>query len=711
MGAAVGGRARETWIRLWALALGCFCALVSLHPIHESDPFWHLTLGRAVLEHGARVVPEPSAFPDFSDPAVAPEWLWDVTTYALHEAGGWPALAVFLAALAFLIGPAVVGLLSGARAGGAAPPAAAVGLVAVLVVALAASRVRLRPQTAFLVLLPTFLWLCQRYADAPRQARARLGAALVGLEVLWAQVHGSFVLGPAVFGLAVAPAWLRRPAARDAALHAAVGGALLLGWLSSAHGTGTFHYVVSHGAGDAALHVHDLHPPDWASFDPTAGPFALAYLALWALALAGMLVGRRADGAGLGLALLGVALLATANRFFAAAGILLSPLAVRGAAELAAAFPRPRGWLAAASACALLPLAWAGAVVDERYGPLGRVGEAEGVHPRAAAAFLGGAPEGARVLSAFSAGGPLGFWLDGRVRTYVDARTPLYFDASDFALARDLFVYADAMGRGLERFGALAVVVERERPGCTNLASGAVGDWVPAVVEPRFTTFVPRGLAPGLRTLEPCGGEFLGEQACREGGAALAADVAQLARLGESPFLGYLRAEGALRCAGDASAAAALLPDPGAARVYRDPRARLAGRILLARGDIAGALEALGPLARAGDLDALNLLGSAAAREPARSADLRRILESAAASGSDRTPPELRANLALVCMRDGDAECVRFHAIRAAARGVSRAREPLRWLAAQHPSARVRRDAARWLETLDGAPRSASADR
>jgi hypothetical protein len=691
------GSAERRGMRLLALAVGLGCALSAWHPIHDTDPFWHLMLGRAVLAEGSRHVPDPAAFPDWSEPVVVAEWLWEVACYGLYQAGGWGALTLFTCAVAGLAGLALVRML---RAQARAAPLAAVALVAVVSAVLVSARLRMRPQTAFLAILPVFVLLAQAYARAPAAGRLRLAAGLLGLELFWAQLHGSFVLGPALFAIAAGAAWLRDRSSRAGLTHAGVLALLLAAGLTSAHGLGTVHYVLAHGAGDAALHIEDLHPPTWGSFDPTAHPFAAAYLVLWALALAGALVARRFDLERWGFALLGVALLATANRFFAAGGVLLAPLAMQGAAALAAAFPRPRAWLPAACAAALALVPWAGQVIGARNGPFGAIGPAPGAQPQAAARLLAGAPAGTRVLSSFMAGAPLGFWLEGRVRTYVDARTPLHFDAADFAVSRDVWLHADALERALLRYRVEAVVVERERPGCANLAASARAGFEPVLTEASYTTFLPRGRQPALRAVAACGPELLGPDACRDGGAALDADVAQLAALGgESPFVSQLRAERALRCAGDAEAAARLLPDAHEAGGFELARARLAGRIRLARGDAAGALELLGPLARTGDAEALDLLGPALAGGPLR-AELRAIVADAVASASDHAQPDLRANLAWLCMRDEDAACVRFHGLRAAARGAERAAEPLRWLAARHASPAVRADAERWLGVL-----------
>ena len=55
-----------------------------------------------------------------------------------------------------------------------------------------------------------------------------------------------------------------------------------------------------------------------------------------------------------------------------------------------------------------------------------------------------------------AASGPLGFWLQGRVETYLDARTPLYFDDTDFGIARELWKHEDALERWLDTWESSA---------------------------------------------------------------------------------------------------------------------------------------------------------------------------------------------------------------------------------------------------------------
>lgn len=692
---------RSEW--LWMASLGTCSAAVTVHPVHESDPFWQMTLGRAVLASGARTFPEPVAFSEFTNPAVVPEWLWAVSTYVLHQLWGWPALA-FLLGFAAMAAALAVWKLARAYAGDA--PTAAIALVALLGLVLVSSRMRLRPQAAFMVLLPLFVLFAHRYEQASERARIRAGVALVALEVLWAQLHGSFVLGPAILGLVIAPRlWAERTQAAWRC-HAVVLLGVTAALFTSAHGLETIGYVLAHSGGDAALHMQDMRPPSWASLDPTASPYAAAYLSLWALALAGAITDRRIDLGGLGLALLGVALLATASRFFAAAGLLAIPLAARGVSALSAAYARRTvrlpAFVAVCTAAGLF--VWAGWITGHLYGPLGRTGLAIHAHPRAATAFLANAPDGARVLSSMSASGPLGYWLEGHVRTYLDARTPLYFDDTDFGVARELFAHADALERGIAHFEPWAVVVERDTTACRSMEDLDDEGWVPVVIEARFTTFIPSDRAGesgalALEALAPCGAAYLAANACREDGTAFGRDLVRLTSLADGAFAAYLAAEHALGCRGEPEIAARLLPPRDEAFSFEQAHVNLAGRLALARGDFPRALALLGPRARAGDVQALNALGAAM---PARTGApaFRGVLEDAMSAWGDTAPPELRSNLALLCTTLEDAECARFHGLRAAARGMHRVVPVLQWLTENHPDERTRRDATRWIETL-----------
>lgn len=684
---------KSRFVAIWTPALALAAAAMAVHPEHEADAFWHLSLGRAVIAHRSRVIPEPLALPAFSAPAVVPEWLWGVVTYAIDRAGSWPALVVFVALLA-----AAAAALSVRLAAAFAPRIGGFGLSLVTGIAVGAAmgRVRLRPEAAGVVLIPAFLLIALRYAEADEKRRLRLGMALAGVEILWAQIHGSFVLAPALFAAVAGPAVLRdrRDASRRQA-HVVTAAALALGLCTSAYGLDLPRYLAAHARGDAARHVEDLVAPTWAAFNPSevlSNPYGVLLAALWGVGVAGMMHARRVSGRSAALAALGAALAMNAVRFLPIGALLALPLSAEGAEALGDRVPARAAPLGAAIGAVGMILGALG--IAEIHGPFGLIGPAEGVHPYAAAIYLGRRP-GTSILSVYNAGGRLGFMLEGRGRVYVDGRTPLYFDDADFALSRDVFRYPDALARAIRRFGAQAVVVNRNAPVCGKLPPG----WVPVVVEPHFTTFVSFPGEKGLDRVSPCGPAFLRADACERDGAALDEEIARLAGYGDRVFTDYLRAERILRCGGDLGAIGGLIPPRSLARTYLAQRDALEAAWRVRIGDVARAADVVERAVRGGDPGAVAILAPAIAGDAVPADRARAVLEAAIDRLDDTAPPDLRALLALACAAEGDAACARFHAIRAAARGARQAAPALLWLR-DHGDAKARADAAAWIEVL-----------
>jgi uncharacterized membrane protein YccF (DUF307 family) len=682
---------------IWTAVLAAGCAAMTVHPEHEADAFWHLSLGRAVLAAGRRTIPEPLALPAFTSPAVVPEWLWGVITYAAHRAGSWPALValtMLLAAAAAYFATKLVAALAPRAGHGAA------ALCTGLAMGAAMGRVRLRPEAVGVVLIPAFLLLALRYAEADGKRRLRLGAALAVLEVLWAQLHGSFVLAPLLFAVGAAPAVVRdRAVPERRSVHLAVAFALVAGLCTSAFGLDLAGYLAAHARGDAARHVDDMIAPTWAAFNPAEAldnPYGTVLVLLWLLGAAGMLHARRVPAQALALAILGAPLALDAIRFMPIAALLALPLAAEGTAALASILPDPARpeWRWAGAALGLAGLVIGARPIDRVHGPLGRIGPAEGVHPVGAATFLRGQPAGGAVLSVYNAGGSLGFLLAGHARTYVDGRTPLYFDDTDFAVSRDVFRHPDALARAVRRFGATALVLNRNAPVCAKVPEG----FVPAFVEAHYTTFVPAGAAPPLAAVAPCGPGFLRPKACE--GGALDEEIRRLAALGETPFVRYLRAERILRCGGALDEIPRLLPSRAEARLYLPQRDALEIAWRLRIGDAAGAVDLAEAGVRDGDANAVAAIAPALAGDAVPAGRARAVLEAAVERMDDAAPPDLRALLALACAAENDARGARLHGVRAAAAGSRQALPVLVWLRQHGDSARARADAAAWIDLL-----------
>ncbi|RYE91248.1 MAG: hypothetical protein EOO75_09030, partial [Myxococcales bacterium] len=482
---------RSRVLAILTAAMALVGALLRLHPETETDPMWHLMLARAVLAARSRVVPEPAALPDFTDPAFVPEWLWGVLMLGAHHVGGWPAVAVLVA----LVTAATVVLLARLldRSEPDASPSAIAGVLGVVLVVVL-QRLRARPETAGLLLLPAFMLLALRYREAAGRSRLGLALALVGVEVVWAQCHGSFVLALPVFAVLAAPARLARPVSLTRRTDLATLALLTLGLGTSAYGFGLASYLHSHALGESKQSIHEMARPTLAHLDVLAhGPGLAVYVALWLLCALGLVAdARRVPWRWLALGLLGVPLVATAIRFTTPGVILLAPLAITCVHALGSLLPRGRASSVPGLAVAAASLVFSTWFTHVHAGPLGRLGLLDSAYPVAAASFVRGLGPGVRVLSSFDVGGPFGLWLAGQARTYVDSRTPLYFDDTDYGVSREVLRHGPAaLGRGLRRYAADALVVRRAQ----TCAAAVPADWVPVVIDPLFSTYRPAAAA------------------------------------------------------------------------------------------------------------------------------------------------------------------------------------------------------------------------
>jgi hypothetical protein len=192
---------RLTFDRLWiwiAIALPVFLAL--LVPLPAVDLAYQVRAGDEILSTGALPVADTWTFTVAGTPWVDQQWLAQVQLAAGYAIGGWELLAVVRAGL---VGVFTGLLVATGVARGAAPRTAAI--LAIVAFMLAAPALALRPQLFGIVLFAFLLWLI-----AVRDRRPRLLWLAPVVMLLWANLHGSFVLGPAILGYA----WLSDLAAQ-----------------------------------------------------------------------------------------------------------------------------------------------------------------------------------------------------------------------------------------------------------------------------------------------------------------------------------------------------------------------------------------------------------------------------------------------------------------------------------------------------------------
>ena len=201
---------RALWWFL-AIALPVLASLIA--KISTVDLAYQLRAGAEILASGSIPTTDTWTFTMQGQPWVDQQWGAQVILRIVESIGGWIGLAVFRAAL---VG-AIFGMtaLIAVRRGLDVRTAAIVSLLAFVV---AAPALALRPQLLGMVCFAAVLLLVVARREQPQRLW------LVPLIVaVWANLHGSFFLGPLVVGLA----WLedrhdRRPDERRTLIVAAV---------------------------------------------------------------------------------------------------------------------------------------------------------------------------------------------------------------------------------------------------------------------------------------------------------------------------------------------------------------------------------------------------------------------------------------------------------------------------------------------------------
>lgn len=195
-----------------AAALLVFLVTASAFRIFTNDLGWHLASGEWILAEGAVPREDPFTSTVRGREWVDHEWGAQVLFALLERAAGLPALVGLRVAVVLLVAAVLVLALRRRGAGTAT--------AALLVAAgVEASRLRLqvRPELATLLIVPLLLLVLTRPGRGERGA-AREGLALLGvaaLFVVWANLHGGFVLGLAILGCVAMGGTLERALGRE----------------------------------------------------------------------------------------------------------------------------------------------------------------------------------------------------------------------------------------------------------------------------------------------------------------------------------------------------------------------------------------------------------------------------------------------------------------------------------------------------------------
>lgn len=181
-----------------------FLALISLFAIRSNDIWWHMAVGKWLVETGTWITEDPFLF---SIPGIAwvpHAWLADVIFYLTHAISSSVGLVILRAVVVVTIFFLLFRITR--RFGIPLAVASPVALVAILN---AHSRFILRPHLFEYLMLAILLW----FLVSPRGHEGkRFYVVPAVLQILWVNLHASFYLGPVLVVLFFLGEWFNNQA-------------------------------------------------------------------------------------------------------------------------------------------------------------------------------------------------------------------------------------------------------------------------------------------------------------------------------------------------------------------------------------------------------------------------------------------------------------------------------------------------------------------
>lgn len=407
----------------WLVAIAVYLLLMVLGSrlLADADTYWHIALGRLILEHHALPTAETLSQTARGTHWVAYEWLSQLAYALVYERGGWVAVAAVTAAAA----AAAFGQLTRYLLKYWQPAPTLIAVLAALV--LVSPHIMARPHVLALPLMVTWIAALIRAVDTARPP----SWWLLPLMTLWTNLHGSFVFGLAMTGVIAGEAiWLARASQRRrAATDWIVFGALSLG-AACLNPYGPEMMIAAFrtlSLGQALSIIVEWRPQDFSSL----GAYEIILLGALGLAL---WRGVRLPPFRI-VMLLGVLHLSLSQSRHAdllgmlAPLFLARPLAAQFAALAAtgsAAAPR-RPWISAAAGLLIL------ATITGAVAARGPIAPAANITPAHAVKALTAVTQGP-ILNDYGLGGYLDFvgiapFIDGRTELYGEALVLRYYRA------------------------------------------------------------------------------------------------------------------------------------------------------------------------------------------------------------------------------------------------------------------------------------------
>ena len=164
-----------------ALAVVLFAPQV----LNDGDTYWHLATGQWMLTHGRVLHQDVFSFTHAGQPWVTHEWLSELLMALAFRAGGWSGVLALFAATFAAAAALFVGALGRSLKG--------LTLIVTLVLAFACASGSLLIRPHLLVMPILVLWTVELLAAREAGRAPRLFMA--PLMLLWANLHGSYLLG------------------------------------------------------------------------------------------------------------------------------------------------------------------------------------------------------------------------------------------------------------------------------------------------------------------------------------------------------------------------------------------------------------------------------------------------------------------------------------------------------------------------------------
>ena len=377
----------------------------------DSDTGWHVRNGEAILNTFTAPRADPFSYTRNGTEWFAWEWLSDVLFGSVHRIAGLSGVAL------------LAGFVIALTAWGAARFSLSLGgnlfftgAGSVLLLGTTSIHWLARPHVFSWLLSLLFLAIVEHERRRPSRAIYVLPL----LACLWANLHGSFLLGPAILFIYAAAEWINRR-------FAAACLASLLATFINPYGWRLHEHVFTYLSNSYLMD----HIAEFRSFSfHSAGALYVELFLLAAVLGTIALLRQKAYGpALLAIGLLHISLYSA--RHLPTAAVLLLPLCVAALTKEAGGWPRLRPMLEYSKRlCAIDRKVWGVIPVvlglTLTVGSIGIAGFDPAVFPVRAADFLEKHTAGGRIFAKDQWGGYLIYRFSGRTKVFIDGRSDFY---------------------------------------------------------------------------------------------------------------------------------------------------------------------------------------------------------------------------------------------------------------------------------------------